>query len=161
MTLRVEFDQFAEAAKRVLGGSPVYVVRTPRGVLVTAAAKDILLTTETVLGLADATAHLRGSGLEVHEGHWSHNGSDDTLPYETYVVAIAYMSGDGKPGLWVDGCAEEPTPTQALRSMFEEMTSNGEVAEVPFDDFARAANPNIVILSPATLQQFALENREE
>ncbi len=157
MTLRVEFDQFAAAVGRVLGDASAYVARTARGVLVTAGVpgKDTLLVTETVLNLDAATARLREAGLDVQRGHWSHDGAEDALPYEAYVVAIAYMSGDGKPGLWVDASADEPNATQALRTMHSEMTSNGEVAEVPFDDFVRAANPNVVVLSPAEIQQFA------
>lgn len=156
MTLRVEFDQFASTVKRVLGGAPVYLTRLGQGVLATAARpeSDALVVAHAPLAIDAARGRLAADGLEVFDGQWSMDWSAERGAGGAFVVAVAYISGSGKPGLWMDACAEEPTPAQVLKTMHGEMTENGEVADVPFEDFIQAASPNVVILGPQEIEHF-------
>lgn len=156
MTLRVEFDQFVSTVKRIVGEAPVYVASLGRGTLATAARPqdDVLVVSRAPLSIEETRARLAADGLDVYEGQWSMDWSVERGAGGAFVVAVAYMSGSGKPGLWVDASAEEPSPAQALKTMHLEMTANGEVAEVPFEDFIQAANPTVLVLSPQEIEHF-------
>ncbi|AIE84670.1 hypothetical protein [Fimbriimonas ginsengisoli] len=159
MTLQVPFEQFAAAAKRVLGAREAFVARHPSGALVTASSSTARTVVAAVAPFPpeEARKRLKEAGLETFEGVWSIEGLtelEEECPAETYVVAIGYESSDGKPGVWVDAFAELPTQVQALKAMYEELRETGELSEVSFEEFVRLANVNVVIVSPAQLRGF-------
>jgi len=97
------------------------------------------------------------AGFEVFEGEWGEAGewpSDRMVEEPIYIAAIAYRSRERTPGLWVDAYPALPTNATALRTFYDELSTNGEILEISFEEFVRAANPNVVILGPNELQNF-------
>lgn len=162
MTLRVEFDQFASTVSRMLGAAPAFITRHSRGTVVTAAdpSKNVRVQSRSPLGPDKARDALAAAGLEVLDGEWVLPDDQDAEAEGVYVVGIAYASGEGRSGLWMDATRDAITPAEAVRAMYDEMRENGEVADVTFEDFVRAANPNVVVLSPYDLKHF-LASKDE
>lgn len=159
MTLRVDIEQFASTAIRMLGSAPVFLRRQRRGTAVSAAdaAKEVRILSYSEETLETVREQLQSQGLEVFEGEWIVPGDTEVESFGAYVVGIAYASGEGRSGLWMDAVSEAITPAQAVRAMYDEMRENGEVAEVAFEDFVRAANPNVIVLSPYEIRHFLSE----
>ncbi|MCB8933547.1 MAG: hypothetical protein M9921_14805 [Fimbriimonadaceae bacterium] len=135
---------------------PVFAVRQGRGIVLSAAdpAKDVRIVSGTTGSMDQLRDALSSKGLELLEGEWVAPGDPEQDAGGVYVVGVAYASGEGRPGLWMDATREAITPAQAVRAMYDEMRDNGEVAEVSFEDFVRAANPNVVVLSPYDVKHF-------
>lgn len=162
MTLQVPFEGFAAAAARVLGAKEAYVTRHAAGALVTASNATSRTIVAALAGLSPdaAKAVLESRGLKVYEGVWAAEGltdlGDDCMA-EAHVAAVAYTSGEGRPGLWIDAFDAVPTPAQVLRGMYEEFRDTGEAAEVSFEEFVRLANANVVVVTPAQLRGYLHE----
>lgn len=159
MTLQVPFEQFANAAKRVLGAREAFVVGHRQGSLVTASsstARAVVASISTISPDA-AKAQLRVAGFETFDGVWSTEGlaelAEDPAA-SAFVAAVAYVSGEGRPGIWVDAFAESPSQVQVLKALYDEFRLTGEVAEVPFEEFVRLTNANVVIISPTQLRSY-------
>ena len=73
---------------------------------------------------------------------------------EIYVAGVAYRTESGPPGLWMDAYAVQPTQVQVLKSMYDEMTSTGQMAEVSFEEFVRLSESNVVVAGPNDLRSF-------
>lgn len=162
MTLQVPFDQFPEAAQRVLGVKEAYVTRYAGGSLVTAGSANCRSVVAAIAGHAPdaAKAALKEKGLDVYDGAWSAEGltdlGDDCLG-EAHIAAVAYNSGEGRPGLWIDAYDSSPTPPQVLKAMYDEFRDTGETADVSFEEFVRLANANVVVVTPAQVKAFLQE----
>ena len=164
MVLTLDFADFGRAVRRYLEEPLIYLSPYRTGSLLTAAdpARNLLLRSITGLHPEEAHAALAKDGFEASAGTWSSPEAGEepveiTLPL--HVAAVAYASGDGKPGLWVDASEEPPTLAQVLRTMYDEFVGNGEVVETSLEGFIEAANPNVVILAPSDLERFARQKQ--
>lgn len=160
MTLQVPFEQFVATAKRVVGAKEAYISRHPKGSLVTASSESarMVVASVTVASVDAARGKLREAGMHVYDGGWSTEGLiEETVapPPEIYVAAVAYESGEGRPGIWLDAFPELPTQVQVLRAMYREFLDTGELTDIPFEEFVRLANTNVVVVPPSQLAGFA------
>jgi len=162
MILHVDFDQFAPTVERLLGTKEAYVRAHNGMVAISSGSPDrrTIVGSSRRGGLGEIRSTLESAGFTVYEGEWGEAGewpSDRMVEEPVYIAAIAYQSREKTPGLWVDAFPDLPTTAVALRTFYDELTSNGEVAEVSFEEFVRVANPNVVILGPNELQNFLRE----
>lgn len=166
MVLTLDFSDIVEAVRRHLPEAEAFLAPYRTGTLVTAGSPDrgVLLRSITGLRPEEARSMLEAEGLAVRNGTWSLDGVDGdegevgTAPF--HVAAVAYQSGDGKPGLWMDASETPLTLAQVLRAMYDEFVGNGEVADVSLEAFIEAANPNVVILTPEDIERFARQKLE-
>lgn len=165
MILRVPFEGFASAVERVLGIRDVYVTGHFEGALVSAGdpGKGTIVQAVSRLKPDDTVSALEELGFAAFEGRW---GADQDLEMatsstESFVAAVAYQSGDGRPGLWLDAFPTLPTQLQVLRTLFDEFRQTGELPEVVFDDFVRLAKPNVIILAPSDVRSFLSQKTNE
>ncbi len=159
MTLQVPFEQFGASAKRVLGVREAFVTRHVSGSLVTAGTTTARMIVASVAPVppAEARIKLKESGMEIHEGAWSTEGLTDlgeSCFVEAFVSAVSYFTDGGKPGLWVDAFPELPTQIQVLRAMYDEFKDTGESSHVPFEEFVRLANANVIVITPTQMRGF-------
>lgn len=156
-SLRVEFDRLSEEARARAPGEAIYLDASGNHVLASVGAPDLVIWAVTELSRHECLSRLEEEGFAVREGCWMSDA--DALATERgpmpWVVAVAYASAKGRPGLWVDATAEEPSQADVLRTMYEEFRETGDVADVTIEEFIRAANPNVVILSPDEVRRFA------
>jgi hypothetical protein len=162
MTLQVPYDQFAETVRRVLAVKEVYVTCQGSQSLITACSAS----SQTIVAALSATPRdrakkeLSDQGLKVFDGAWSAEGLTDlgvATPAEAHVAAVAYLSNEGRPGLWIDAYDSAPTPAQVLKTMYEEFRGTGETADVSFEEFVRLANANVVLVNPSQIRAFVQE----
>lgn len=158
VTLRVPFDAFAETVGRMLPKRVAFISTQTSGTLVTAADPSQQTTVASVAALSsdEVRRKLAESGFEVFDGMWT-SVDPAELPCDTqelFVVAVAYRSAEARPGVWVDAFPQLPTTVQALRAMYEEFRSTGEVDDVSFEEFVRFASPNVVIVSPSDIRSY-------
>lgn len=147
MVLTVPFEGFAKAVRDTFGGSVAYLSSIGRYTVATAGdcAKGVLIRSDVLMSMEEAANLLKAAGLNVANGVWRDRGVEE---HALWVAAIAYHSSQSMPGLWIETYDSEPTKGQVLTDMYDEFCENGEVDDLPLDDFVRAANANIVILSP-------------
>lgn len=159
MTLQVPYEQFVDAVARVLAIKEAYVTCHGSVSLVTASSATVKTVVAALSsGKPEQTKkELAAKGMEVYDGAWSAEGLTDlgeTPPPDVHVAAVAYMSDEGKPGIWVDAYDSSPSPAQVLRGMYEEFRSTGEIADVSFEEFVRLANANVILVSPSQLKAY-------
>ena len=160
MVLKVDLLKFSEAARVLLGTEEVFLSPRGSGTWVTAGnpAKDVLLACHSPLAPELVRAELARFNLKVYEGEWAlHDPGPTVEAHESWVAAVAYRSREPMPGLWMDAYADQPTAAQVLKAMFDEFRENGEVGEVTFEEFVRMAEPNVQILSPSQVLDFAMQ----
>lgn len=161
MILQVPFEQFEATVKRVLKHKDVYA--TARGVatVVTSASDDrqTLVVSLSPSNVPDTRATLEKAGLQVYDGAWHLEGLLD-IEEETatpFVAAVAYLSQEAAPGLWVDAYDSLPTQMTVLRALYDEFRETGQVGDVAFEEFVRLAQPTVVITTPEELHSFVGE----
>jgi hypothetical protein len=162
MILRVPFESFAETAKKTLGIGDAYIIAHDQHVIASAAVADkpCIVLSETNLTLSEAKAALKKSGIEAKDGQWAWGGEDlPVMAGDSYVAAVSYVSGEDKPGIWVDVYPEAPSQMEVLKALHHEFRSTGEMREVSFEEFVRLAKPSVVVLSPDVLTRFLLAKR--
>lgn len=164
MRLHVPFANFADAVQRELMVKTVYVQPIGNQVLVTAASvtSRAVIHTQTTLSIGKVKASLNKLGFEVFDGAWRDEETAMALedsPPTFSIVAIGYKSADNMPGVWVDAFESEPSQMEALKALFEEFRASGELTDIPFEDFLRLANPNVVIVAGADLAKFLAAKR--
>ncbi len=154
MVLTVPFEGFIAAAKSHGGGKTAFVSTYGSQTVVTAfdTASGTIVRSHAREPLANVRQKLEKGGLTVQEGHWGDRSED---PAALWVAAVAYKSGEGSPGLWVDTYEDEPSKGHVLQLMYEEFRESGEAHDVPLDEFIEQASPNVVILSPDQQAEFA------
>ena len=164
MTLTVPFALFTDAVRRELAVKSVYLHASGAKVVVTAAnvntGASVLATTH--LPADKVRESLKKDGFQVNDGSWAtiiETEFPETHSPTLTVVAIGYSSADNMPGVWVDAYSAEPTKMDALRAMFEEFRQSGEVDDVPFEEFLRLSNPNVIIVSGAELAKYLSAKR--
>ncbi|MCW5943696.1 MAG: hypothetical protein KIS66_15805 [Fimbriimonadaceae bacterium] len=171
MTLRVPFEEFAAAVARLLSTSEAYVTPTGEGTLVTAAdpSRNILLRVSAETDPESVRARLEEQGILVFAGAWEEESplcvpespcepvaeaAEESAPPPSFVAVVAYKSDEESPGAWVDAYPYRPTETQVLNAMHQELTENGEIAEVSFEEFVRLSKANVVVIEPEAVQAF-------
>lgn len=163
MTLRVPYSDFVAAATR-FEVREAYIIAKHGATEVSSVMKSSgrILFSRTDTPLEDVRAQLSEGGLHVFNGAWSIDPPEDEpcLAAETFIAAVAYVSSETMPGVWVDAYPWQPTQVQVLRAMYDEFRSTGEVAEIPFEEFIRLASPNVAIVSPLEVEGF-IESKTE
>lgn len=170
MTLRVPFEEFAAAVTRLLSTSEAFVSASDGETLVTAAdpSRNIRLRVTTDLDPQSVRARLEEQGVLVFEGTWDEATADiatppcppepdpepEPAPPPAFVAVVAYRSDEESPGAWVDAFPYRPTETQVLNTMHQELTENGEIAEVSFEEFVRLSKANVVVVEPEAVQAY-------
>jgi hypothetical protein len=165
MTLRVPFDAFPDAAKRVAGSDEAYVAGYARGSVVTSAnpSKSVVVTALSKDDPAATMEKVRAHGMKPFEGSWS---EDDLLQLEAdpmsqaTIGAVSYTTSESIPGLWLDAFPEQPTHVQVLKNMYDELRETGELGPVNFEEFVRLSSPNVVVVTPEQLRGFLAANVE-
>lgn len=157
MTLLVEFEGFAEAVKRHVEKPIVYISRHENRTQLTCAdpSKQVLIQCATKSSVAEVQKALTDASIAFANGEWvADSAASNGGASAAYIAAISYRSGEDMPGLWVDAYDEQPSAAMALRSLYDEFRSTGEVAEISFEEFVRLASPNVVIVSPLEIEKF-------
>jgi hypothetical protein len=159
MILHVEFDQFSATVKRLLDTKEVYVRALVGATAVSAghSSKNFVVGSIVRQPADSIRQALLNEGHQVYEGEWTDSGeavSNRIGEQPTYLAAVAYVSREKMPGLWIDAYPSLPVSGLVLRSFYEELASNGEIGEVNFEEFVRLANPNVVIVGPNEIQSF-------
>jgi len=164
MVLSIAFDQFTAVGQKLQICPSVCVRPYGSGAIVTGAnpTTGVIISSIVRLPVADVKKRLNDDRWETIDGQWSTEAVElqEQTTAELTVGAVAYQSRDSKPGLWVDAFTEPQNQTQVLRAMYDELTANGELGNVSFEEFIRLANPNVVILSPSDLARFALQRSQ-
>ncbi len=165
MTLQVPFEEFAKTAERMLGHKVAFVRAHGKGSLITAAApdKNISIASCSDSLPEDVKGELSKAGFELMTGEWAISIPEPVAedPLDTaYVASVSYISGEHKPGVWVDAYPTQPTHVQVLRALFEEFNDTGELADVSFEEFVRLANPNVVVVAANELRSYLREKED-
>ncbi len=147
MVLTVPFEGFADTVKRLFEGKVAFLSSVGRYTVVTAGdpGTGTLVRSDVLLSKEEAEKSLKRAGFEVIAGIWHDKGAEQNA---LWVAAVAYHSSEVTPGLWIETYDSEPTKGQVLTDLYDEFCQNGEIDDLPLDDFVRSANANIVILSP-------------
>lgn len=159
MILHVDLEQFPATVKRLLDTKEVYV-RTHGGAVVVSAShpdKNLVVGCTVREPVAEVRTRLEAEGFHIYEGEWTDAGqspADRLGERQTYLAAVAYNSREKMPGLWVDAYPAAPVPALVLKNFYDELTANGEIGEINFEEFVRMANPNVVIVGPNEIQSF-------
>lgn len=159
MILHVEFGQFPDTVRRLIECKEVFV-RTQAGTTVVTAGhptKGVVVASAVRTSPDSLRAKLTEEGFEVFEGEWTNFGesaADRIGERQVYVAAVAYDSREKMPGLWVDAYPAVPVTATVLRNFYDELSENGEIGDVNFEEFVRLANPNVVIIGPNEIQEF-------
>ncbi len=166
MVLHVSFDDFSEAAKRVLGSNDAYLTAGAKGTMVTAAhaKEERLVVASSSLSMDEAKKRLKAAGMSVHAGAWALDGDpphEQARLEEVHVAAVSYLSATKQPGVWVDAYDAKPSTVQVLKALYEEFRENGEMPEASFEEFVRIANPNVAIVTPAELEGYIEAKRPD
>lgn len=158
MVLRVEYEQFADEVTARLDGQIVYIAQVTGGSFVSAAdtANGFIIEAFSDREPEQVLRELGEHGLRTAKGSWK---SEDTEPCaiepdRLYIGAVAYRSSEAKPGLWIEAFANQPTPAEVLKRMYDEMVSTGEIGNVSFEEMMRYATPNVVVVGPDQLRYF-------
>ena len=158
MILQVPFEQFASTVKRVIKLDEVFVTSRGNATLATAASTDRQTMIVSIMpqSVAESRLALEGDGLKVFDGSWHTEGLLDTESENVtpYVAAVAYVSQENAPGLWVDAYESLPTQVTVLRALYDEFRETGQVNEVSFEEFVKMAQPTVVIATPDELHSF-------
>lgn len=164
MTLHVTFDQFSATVKRLLQRKDVYMKSSVRSCVVSCAdpVKATLVASRTHLSVQEVRSRLEKDGLEVFEGVWAALEPNEALEpaNDLFVAAVAYISDDPSPGVWIDAYHDEPTSVDVLRKIYDEFIETGELSEVSFEEFLRLSHAHVVIASPSDLATYAQGNRK-
>ena len=155
MVLTVDFDGFAEATKSLTGGKEAFLAPMGGGCSLTSASSDrgIIVRSSCGLSVAEATSKLEEAGIAAKRGAWSEGSTD--ARHTLWIAAVAYKSAENSPGLWVSTYQDKPTTGEVLALLYDEFRESGDVGELPLEEFLRLAEPNVVILSPDQLWEFA------
>lgn len=159
MVLRVAFEDFPAAVRRVCSVIDVYVHADNSGTVISAAHPTDNRRVETITNITadEAKAKLTQAGLMAHNGRWLTQESE--LPSESAefsVGAVAYLSGDSTPGVWVEAFPDAVAPGMVIKALYDEFMSTGEVRDISFDQFVELAKPTVVTLNYDELLAFRL-----
>lgn len=161
MVLRLPLDGLAESAER-LGVPKIAWIRERAGMVSITLAKPeegTILAANVEDTPENVRAALREDGITVLPGEWTEQG--EGAENEQFLTAIAYRSREEKPGLWVDASFDRPSIGEALDRLYDDLNDNGDLDDLSFEEFMRHGMPNVVILGPAELRDYAEKNRKD
>ena len=141
-----------------------YVKPHHAGALVTAGNPEVGLIVACVTDRQphEAVAALEHQGIAAWQGAWSLDGSlegEFSPILRPFIGAVAYVSDEDRPGLWVDAFEDEPTEVVVIEAMYNEFRASGQIEEITFEDFLVRIKPNVVVLTPEQQVDFALAKR--
>lgn len=163
MVLRVPFSEFSGAVRRLLPKPEAYLEVVEGLVRLSAGSPGSGTVIECAVALpsGEVRDQLKSEGLEIFDGAWSLSerafptvSSTENLPAHFHVAAIAYVSRDKGPGLWVDAFPGEVSGVQALRAMYDELMANGEVSAISFEQFVNYSQANVLVIGPDQLAEW-------
>lgn len=157
MILKVEYSAFADAVKKHLPESPIYLSREIGRVIVSAADPnhDLMILSHTASPISTVRNQLQEHGLTTESGRWMSDAAEhDSEQAEIYVAAVAYRSSEAKPGLWVDIFPTKPTTSDVMQAFYEEFSLEGIGTNLTLDQFIKLCEPNIVVLDPTEISSF-------
>ncbi|QYK53026.1 MAG: hypothetical protein KF824_12300 [Fimbriimonadaceae bacterium] len=160
MQLRTDWEGFiAELRNRWPNGATVYLARDGQFTLLTALdpSDKTIFSARVSDTLESLSAQLQGMGHDCRNGIWT-TQSGATMLEDLHIAAVAYKSDEKKPGLWVDCFPYLPTQSEVISKILEEFNADGTLETTDNDLFANIAVPNVVILTPAEIQQFIGKN---
>lgn len=160
MQLRTDWEGFiAELQNRWPNGATVYMARDGQFTLLTTLdPEDKTIFSARVPEILEIlTDKLISYGHQCRTGIWT-TQSGTTMLEDLHIAAVAYKSDEKKPGLWVDCFPHQPTHSEVMTKLLAEFNDDGTLETTDNDLFAKIAVPNIVILSPAEIQQYIGRN---
>lgn len=157
MVLLVPMERFAEEARARFPGERVYVSTQAGRSLATVGAAGTIVQAEAPEGAETVRRRLESDGLKVAQGRWVVDDEAAELDRHRplYVAAVSYRSSEDRPGLWVDAYHREPSAGEVIDRFYDEMVQQGRAGNVTQEEFERLAGPNVVVVDPETLQQYA------
>ncbi len=160
MTLHTDLAGFLVEHKARLAESPVYVAVRASQTIVTSALADkgVLLVTQTKTPRSAVEATLRSAGIEPREGLWMEDGSPLVEHHPTWVAGVTYRGEGGLPGIWMDAWSLHPSEGDVLSRLYAEFLHDGVITDIGVDEFMRAAQTKVVILTPQDLIGFVEKN---
>jgi hypothetical protein len=165
MVLHVPFTSFLELA-RSWGVKEAFVSPSGESVIVSAAhpSQPRILKATVRKHAEEVNGDLRNAGLTPYPGQWEAESAENEGQESEewpFVAAVSYIAAEEMPGVWVDAYKELPAQVTVLRRMYDDFRSTGELDEIPFEEFIRLSHPNVVILSPADLREFARQDEPD
>lgn len=161
MQLLTDWDGFlAEVGARWPQGTRVYLAREGRFTVLTATDPDAktVFCCRHAAPLEEARSQLESQGHTCFEGVWTTDSDYRSLD-EVYIAAVAYLSDEKQPGLWVDVTTDQPTPSAVMAKLLAEFHADGTLPDKDHDTFHKRARPNILILTPDQIQRFLAANQ--
>lgn len=158
MTVRVSLEAFSDAALRLTGEKVAVVL--PRGsgseALAIHPAGGRAVRASSPEPPEKLAAKLRKEGFETVIGE---RDGEDGAP--AHVVAIAYLSGSGKPGVWIDAFDSPPSEAEALKAFYDDLVASGEPISMSFEAFARDGHFSVAVTSAEELAAYRAAKRCE
>jgi len=152
VTLRVDFDDFADSVVRLTGKREAYARPAGQKVRLTAAdpAHDVIVRCEVAMDFPTVRDRLEKENFLVLRGEWS-DEADEAVDAVDHlfgaVAAVSYEAAGSKVGLWMDAYPGTPTEIEVLDCMYRELLVNGEIPDVPLEKFTEDIHATVVILS--------------
>ncbi len=149
MILQVPWNQFFDEVKAKVGPSAkIYLVYKDGQTIATASEPRLsfVIRSRTSKSNADILSEITQANLTTATGEWMTNG-DSTESSEVCLAAVAYVSKDETPGLWVEAFPFTPDVSDVLRRMIAEFESEGALRNITSEEFRAMAKPNVVILT--------------
>ena len=147
MTLHVPWSDFPEEVIARIGPSArVYLTHQDGNTVATASDPRLgfILRSVTRQPYTGVIADLDRHDLKTGNGQWAK--SEGSTEADVAIAAVAYVSNEETPGLWVEAFPFEPDVSDVISRMMEEFQREGALREVTAEQFTDMAKPNIVIL---------------
>lgn len=161
MQLRTDWDGFiGELQNRWIGGATVYLARDGQFTILTAMdpGDKTIFSSRVSENLESVSQKLSALGHTCRNGIWTTESGTPMLE-ELHIAAVAYISDERQPGLWVDCYPHAPTQSEIISNLLGEFNADGTLESTDNDDFIKMASPTIVVLTPAQIQQFLGKNQ--
>lgn len=161
MVLSVPLEGFVEACDQLQLPRSAWIARIGGRVRVTAvdSGLNVLVRCESARPLDSVRERLESAGFACRDGLWSSEAESEAVPSTSYyVAAVAYVSEEERPGVWVDATVHRPSEGEVVARMYEEFRSAGEAPEMELDAFIKGVKASVVVLSPEEQDQFASRN---
>lgn len=162
MTLNIPWSDFPEEVKARIGPSTRVYLSHHDGTTVATASEPrlaFILRSSTRQPFAKVTESLDSQGIIYCHGQWS--VQDDPAQSDYAVAAVAYVSNEETPGLWMEAFPYTPDVSDVIQRLMAEFQREGSIKDVSFDQFQSMAKPNVVILDhleiKALLEHFQRE----
>lgn len=159
MTLRVPIEEFAAAARDVIGTDRAYAQEGAGGTSLSAGSSgsSAILLCADPRPLSAIRPELEKEGIKVFRGQWSLDGAAEIIAIP-YVTAVAYRTGGERPGVWLDAHSDSRPSGAVLQACYDDFVASGEIRDVTFEQFLEAAAPTVVEVAPESLVGFVRDH---